>query len=108
MRKIRGFQLVVCADTWDGGGYTVVVLKRAVTAKVKRGLTILFPNLWKFTAHEGLVIEGWSLMFLSISPGSCYKSDSPTVLTLDEWRLGLQESCLRHVLLCSCIMYRPA
>jgi len=37
MRKIRGFQLVLCADTWDGvGEYTVGVLKQAVAAeKVK-------------------------------------------------------------------------
>ena len=47
MRKIRDFQLVVCADTWDVvGEYTVGVLKQAVAAeKVKRGFdgTFLEP-----------------------------------------------------------------
>ena len=44
MRKIRDFQLVLCADTWDVvGEYTAGVLKQAVVAeKVKRGFDDTF------------------------------------------------------------------
>ena len=46
MRKIRGFQLVLCADTWDGvGNYTMGVLKRGVAVdEAKRGLGGNFPE----------------------------------------------------------------
>jgi len=46
MRKVRDFQLVLCADTWDGvGEYTVGVLKQAVAAeRVKRGFDGTFPE----------------------------------------------------------------
>ena len=34
MRKVRGFQLVLYEDAWDGvGGHAVGVLKEAVAAK---------------------------------------------------------------------------
>ena len=46
MRKVREFQLVLCADVWDGvGEHTVRVLKRAVEAeKVRRGFDDTFPE----------------------------------------------------------------
>ena len=46
MRKIRGFQLVLCADVWDGvKEYTIRRLRQAVAAeKAKRGFDNTFPE----------------------------------------------------------------
>ena len=46
MRKVRGFQLVLCADTWDCvREYTVGVLKQAVaTERAERGFDDTFPE----------------------------------------------------------------
>lgn len=47
IRKVRDFQLVLCADVWDGvKGYTTLVLKRAVAGeKAKVGFDGIFPEL---------------------------------------------------------------
>ena len=46
MRKVRAFQLVLCADVWEGvGEYSVRSLKEAVAAeKERRGFDINFPK----------------------------------------------------------------
>jgi hypothetical protein len=46
IHKVRDFQLVLCADVWDGvKGYTTLVLKRAVAAeKAKGGFDGVFPE----------------------------------------------------------------
>ena len=46
MHKVRDFQLVLCADVWDGArGYTVRLLKQAVAAEeAGRGFDGIFPE----------------------------------------------------------------
>jgi hypothetical protein len=46
MHKVRNFQLVLCADVWDGvGRYVVRMLKQGIAAeKAKRGFDSIFPE----------------------------------------------------------------
>ena len=60
MRKIRGFQLVLCADTWDSVGECIVgILKAAVAVeKVKRGFDDTFPEPSVIQSPRGSHFQG--------------------------------------------------
>ena len=76
MHKVRAFQLVLCADVWDGvGKYVVRVLEQAVAAeKAKRGFDGLFPEpLVVYSPREGPVRSGSNLGMVPAAPGSHYK-----------------------------------
>ena len=65
MHKVRDFQLVLCADVWDGvRGYTVQTLKQAVAAEeAERGFDGMSPEPLVICSPRGScqeLIELWA------------------------------------------------